>query len=188
MVTVVAGLATTLALPVAASAQTGQATAVQVTVAAADGTATTTLSHTGSLTSATDAREASQAAGAIDTIVSGEALHATTIGWSDQVASEASIANVTVNAGVSSITADFVMARVTDAAGNAGTATVRIDGLTINGQPVAVSGKRNQRVDIPGGVVLINEQSSGGAVVNALHIVVDGAEDVVIAAAAARAQ
>jgi hypothetical protein len=184
-------LAAGLGWPASADAQTaiGQASAALVTVGAADGTSTTTLSDTGSLSSSTDARESSQSSGAIESFVSGEALHATTIGWSDQVASEASIANVSVTAGGSSISADFAMARATDAPSNGGNATVRIDGLSINGVAIPVTGKRNQRVDIPGGVVVINEQrTSGGAlVVNALHIVIDGGEDVVIASATAKA-
>jgi hypothetical protein len=147
------------------------------------------LVDTGTLNSPTDARESSQTTGAIGSLVSGEALHATTIGWSDQVSSEASVGNVAVTAGGTTVTADFAMARVDAGKGNpAGAAEVR--GLAINGYPVVVTGARNQRVDMPGGVVLINKQvkSGGGLAVNALHVVIDGAADVVIASASAKAQ
>ncbi len=80
---VVAGL---LAWPAAGAAQTltGDAKAVDATVL---GTATT-LADTGPLASPSDPLEASLDTGAIPSVLSGEALHATTIGWTDQVASE----------------------------------------------------------------------------------------------------
>ena len=149
----------------------------------------TVLSDTGTLNSPTDARESSQTTGAIGSLVSGEALHATTIGWSDQVSSEASVGNVAMTAGGTTVTADFAMARV-DAARQTETGTSDVRGLAINGFPVVVTGAKNQRVDVPGGVVLINEQSKGGRglAVNALHVVIDGVADVVIASASAQAQ
>ena len=165
----------------AAATVSGQARAIQANGAV--------LSDTGTLNSSTDARESSQTTGAIGSLVRGDALHAATIGWSDQVASEASVGNVVVAAGNTTVTADFAMARV-DAArtSEAGYADVR--GLAINGYPVVVSGQKNQRVDFAGGVVLINEQSRGGGglAVNALHVVIDGVADVVIASASGKAQ
>jgi hypothetical protein len=147
------------------------------------------LSDTGTLNSPTDARESSQTTGAIGSLVSGEALHATTIGYSNEVASEASVANVAMTAGGTTVTVDFAMARV-DAGKGSDTGTADVKGLAINGYAVVVSGARNQRVDVPGGVVLINEQvkSAGGLVVNAVHVVIDGTADVVIASATAKAQ
>ena len=52
---------------------------------------------------------------------------------------------------------------------------------------VAVSGNANQVIDIPGGRVVINEQSAsaGGISVNALHVIVDGIADVVVGSATA---
>ena len=178
--TTVASLAVLSSMLTAATVS-GQARAIQ-----ANGSV---LSDTGTLNSPTDARESSQTTGAIGALVSGEALHAATIGWSDQVASEASVGNVVVTAGGTTVAADFAMARV-DAAGAQEAGTTDVRGLSINGFPVAVTGARNQRVDVPGGVVWINEQSRGGGglAVNALHVVIDGVADVVIASASAKAQ
>jgi hypothetical protein len=163
-----------------AATVSGQARAIQANGAV--------LSDTGTLNSPTDARESSQTTGAIGSIVSGEALHAATIGWSDHVASEASVGNVVVAAGSTTVTADFAMARVDAGKSEVGSSDVR--GLAINGYPVVVTGQKNQRVDFAGGVVVINEQSKagGGLAVNALHVVIDGVADVVIASASAKAQ
>jgi len=178
--------------PVPGSAQTisGQARAVQATVAGLLGTNTAVLSDTGTLSGPTDAREASQGMGAISNLLTGEALHATTIGWPDQVASEASLANLALNVAGNTIGADLVMARALSALGATGAGAVNIDSLLINGVPVGVTGEPNQSVWIPGGQVVINEQrtSAGRTVVNALHVVVDGVADVIIASATAAIQ
>jgi len=164
-----------------AATVSGNARAIQ-----ANGTA---LSDTGTLNSPTDARESSQTTGAIGSLVSGDALHATTIGYSSEVASEASVGNVAVAAGDTTVVADFAMARVRAVKGT-DDASADVRGLAINGYPVVVTGAKNQRVDVPGAVVLINEQfkSGGTLTVNALHVVVDGVADVVIASASAKAQ
>jgi hypothetical protein len=149
--------------PVASAAQTvaGHARAVQATVASPIGLTTTTLADTGTLGGPTDARDASQLTGSIPALLSAEALHATTIGWDDQ-------------------------ARVTAVQGAAGNRTSSVAGLTINGVPVDVSGLANQTITIPGGAIVINEQA--GDAVNAIHIIIDGTADVVIASASASAQ
>jgi len=165
---------------------TGIASAVQATVL---GT-TTTLASTGTLSDSTDARENSQLTGNVPSLLTGEALHATTIGWPDQVASEASLAALALSVGGTTIGADFVMAEATALLGAAGSGTSLVDNLSINGVPVSVSGVPNQIFYIPGGRVVINEQatSPGGMVVNALHIIVDGVADVVIGSATAGIQ
>jgi hypothetical protein len=61
-----------------------------------------------------------------------------------------------------------------------------IDNLAINGVPIVVTGNPNQTIPIPGGQVVINEQTTsqnGTTVVNALHVTVNGVADVVISAA-----
>src|SRR5213594_1388750 len=75
--------------PSAGDAQTviGQASAVQATVLGM----TTEMADTGTLGGTSDAREASQITGSVPSLLTGEVLHATTIGWPDQVASEASV-------------------------------------------------------------------------------------------------
>jgi hypothetical protein len=168
----------------AGNAQTvsGSARAVQATFA---GSGTTSLADTGTLGGATDAREASAPAGSIGSSVSGQTLHATTIGWSDQVSSEASLAALSVRVGGNTITADFVQARVISAARRSSSAT-NVKGLVVNGSAIDVTGTPNQTITISGGTIVINEQV--GSVVNALHIIIDGQADVVIASASASAQ
>ena len=181
-----------LAWPGAARAQTvsGQARAVQTIVSGAFGPATTTLSDTGTLAGAGDARQASQLAGSVPSLVTGGVLHATTIGWSDEVDSEASLADLALTVAGNTIGADFVMARARAIVGASIVGLVNIDNLSINGVPIAVTGSANQVLVIPGGRVVINEQlaSPTGTVVNALHIAVDGVADVVIASATAGVQ
>ena len=70
--------------------------------------------------------------------------------------------------------------------GNRGVRTSTIDDLTINGVPTTVTGAANQTIAIPGGTVVINQQN--GNVVHALHIIVNGVADVVIASASANPQ
>jgi hypothetical protein len=180
----IAVLMALLGWPAPGGAQTvsGQARAIQATVPVIG---TTTLADTGTLGSAIDAREASQSAGSIASLVSGEALHATTIGWPDQVASEASVADLALTIAGTTIGAGAVLTEAVARLGAAPAGTVTFDGLVINGMPVD-STAPNQTIYIPGGRIVVNEQiaSAGGIVVNALHIVAGGV-DVVIASASA---
>jgi hypothetical protein len=169
-----------------AESASGQSQAVRAIVASSEGASTTTLADTGTLGGSTDAREASQETGSISSYFSGEALHATTIGFPDHVESEASVANVALNIADTTINADFAMSRVVaDRGSDLGTTDVR--GLMINGVPVTVSGARNQSINISGGVLVINEHKKSGSrlTVNALHVIVDNVADVVVASAAA---
>jgi len=172
--------------PADSSAQTvsGQARAVQATVVTPLGLSTSTLADTGTLSSATDARDASQLSGSVDSLVTAETLHATAIGSSDQVASEASVAGLAVAIAGTSVNAGFAQARATT--GNNGVRSATVHDLSINGVPIDASGAANQTIAIPGGTIVINEQT--GNVVNALHIVIAGVADVVIASASANAQ
>jgi hypothetical protein len=183
-----AGLATPPLL--AGQTVSGQARAVQASVVGLTGTTTSVLSDTGALTDSSDARQASQVAGAVASLLRGGTLHATTIGWPDEVASEASIADLAVTLAGTRIGADFVMSRVRAVQGSAASGSTDVSGLTINGVPVQVTGAPNQTVAIPGGRMVINEQqtTSSGTVVNALHVVVTGVADIVIASASAGVQ
>jgi hypothetical protein len=179
------------AMPAAAQTVSGQARAIQTSIVDSLGGITTTmLGDTGTLGGATDWREASAPAGTVTSIISGNTLHATTIGWPDQVDSEASVSDLAIRVGVTTISADFVMARSSALLGLSNTNNVGIDRLSINGTQVAVTGNPNQTITIPGGRVVINEQpaTSAGTVVNALHISVAGVADVVVASATARVQ
>jgi hypothetical protein len=162
----------------------GNAKAVQASVLGS----TTALADTGTLGGTDDAREASQVTGSIPSLLGGEVLHAVTIGWPDQVASEASIGNLGLTVAGITVAADFVMARALAIAGAAGGGSSTIDNLVVNGVPIAITGLPNQTLAIPGVQLVINEQtisSTGAAVVNALHLTVNGVADLVIASATA---
>ena len=151
---------------------------------------TTVLADTGTLPAGTsDALQASQLTGGVGSLLTGEVLHAVTIGYPDQIDSEASLATLTLSVAGTSIGADAVMARAMAVAGG-GVGISSIDNLSIDGVPVPVTGDPNQTVGIPGGVLVINEQQVSGdgtTVVNALHAIVDGVADVVVASATAGA-
>src|SRR5258708_7334359 len=185
-----------LAWPAASIAQlstaptvVGDASASRVSVLGTLGTATTTvLADTGPLGGINDARDASTDTGSVPSVLAGEVLSAGTISWPDEVDSVASLANLNVNVAGVGITADLIVARASQVLGAAGSGSSSLDNLSINGIPVTVTGAPNQAVWIPGGQVIINEQtisSTGTAVVNALHVAVTGVADVVIASATA---
>jgi hypothetical protein len=194
-------VASLLAWPVASQAQllgigdpinltptvTGTASAVQVTSLGI--VTVTTLASTGTLSGLTDAREASQLTGSVPGLLSAEVLQATSIGLSNGVASQASLGNLALGVGGISIGADVVLAQAEASAGSA-TGSAVLGNLTLNGAPLAVSGDANQTISVPGGQLVINEQTAtgGGITVNALHLVVDGVADVVLGSATAGVQ
>ncbi len=179
-------LAVLLSWPVVGGAQDvmGQAMGVQATVLGA----MTILSDTGTLADSTDAREGSLLTGNVPSLLTGEALHATTIGWPDQVASEASLGSLGLTVAGTGISADFVMARALAVLGSAGSGLTSIDGLMIGGVPVFPTGDPNQTISLGVVSVVLNEQipSAGGITVNAMHVkTIDGLTDVVIGSAKA---
>lgn len=175
-----------LAAPVLVEGQTVSGRAQVVQVIESTGTPSTILGDTGELSDSNDARETSQVDGSIAALLSGGTLHAATIGWPDEAASEASIGNLSITVGDNTIQADFVMSRVKAVQGAAAVGSVNIDRLVINGTPVGVSDTPNQKLAINGGHVVINEQvtTASGTVVNALHVVV-GEKHLVIASVSA---
>lgn len=189
LLAVAAIVAALLIWPSAGEAQlvTGQARAVQATVFSLFGGTTTVLADTGALGGPSTALHASALTGNVPSLLTGETLHATTIGWSDQVASEASLGRLALTVAGTTIGADVVMARARAILGRGGAGTSNIANLSINGAPIPVTGAPNQTILIPGGRVVINEQQTSPAstVVNALHVIVDGVADVVIGSATA---
>ncbi len=172
------------------TAITGDAAAVRATLFGALGllTTTTALADTGTLSGVNDARDASMDTGTVPSVLTGEVLSAGTISWPDEVDSAVSLANLNMNVAGVGITADSVVAQASQVAGAAGTGSTTIDNLLVNGTPIAITGTPNQIVGIPGGQIVINEQSissTGTAVVNAIHVTVTGVADVVIASATA---
>ena len=180
-----------LAWPAVAMGQSvsGSATAVQASVPGM----TTALADTGALTDAGDIREASEMTAAIPSLGGADVLHAATgssiTDWSapDYVASEASLADTGLTVAGNFISAAFVMARALAAVGESPVGTSEVDGLSINGVPVDVTGQPNQTVWLLGGKVILNEQipTSTGTTVNAVHVIVGGVADVVLASASA---
>jgi len=186
-------LASLLAWPAVGVAQTvtGQAAAVQATVfSLLGGTTTLGLANTGSLSGPTDALEASQLTGNLLGALTAEVPSATTIGYPDQVDSAASLANLSLTVGGTTISADSILATATALLGATGSGNAFIGNLLINGVPVGVTGQPNQTISIPGGQLVINEQavSPASTAVNALHATVSGVADVVIGSAVAGIQ
>src|SRR2546427_2934777 len=172
------------------TAITGDAAAVRATLFGARALPTTPppLADPGTLSGVNDARDASMDTGTVPSVLTGEVLSAGTISWPDEVDSAVSLANLNMTVAGVGITADSVVAQASQVLGAAGSGTSYIDNLSINGMPVAVTGAPNQTVWVPGGQVIINEQtisSTGTAVVNALHVAITGVADVVIASATA---
>jgi hypothetical protein len=168
------------------------ASTITQTVTATTGSllgATATLADAGTLAAGTnEALQASDLTAGIPSLLSAEALHATAIGYSDQIDSEASLVALDLTLPGTSIGADFVMARATAANASGTSGISNIDRLTIDGEPVWVSGAPNQTISIVGGVLVLNEQVTlpdGTMVVNALHATVDDVADVVVASATA---
>jgi hypothetical protein len=167
----------------------GSASAAQATVLGILGAGpTTALAATGTLASVNNALDASLVAASIPAVLSAETLSAATISWVDQVDSYASLGNLNMTVAGISITASSALARASQVLGSPGTGSSALSNLSINGTPITVTGAPNQAIWIPGGQVIINEQtisSTGTAVVNALHVTVTGVLDVAIASATA---
>jgi len=191
LIAIVAGL---LASPSRSAVQTvaGRASAARaITSSLLGGATTTALADTGSLAAVGDDRNASLASGGVPPWLTAEVLDALTISWGDQVVSQASTFNPRVSVGGVVVSADFVMSRASAALGQPGDAFSIIDNLSIAGVPVAVTGAPNQTIALPVGRVIVNEQTVSGAgtvAVNALHAIVPGVADVIIASSTAGIQ
>lgn len=163
---------------------TGQASAVTAVVLGN----VTSLANTGTLSSASEPLGAGLGAGSIPGLVSADALHAATMGWSDQVVSQASLGNLALTVAGTGISADFIISTARAVSGAGGSGLTSIEGLSIGGVPVSPTGLPNQQISLPGLSVTLNEQiqSAGGIVVNALRVqTLDGLINVVIGSAKA---
>jgi hypothetical protein len=189
---ILAVIASVFLWPAIAAAQTvnSQAAAVQATVVGLLGNTVLGLANTGTLNGPSDARDASQLTGNLLGALTAEVPQATTLGLGNQVDSQASLANLALSIAGSNIGADFLIAQATAVLGGAQSGSANVTNLSLNGVPIAVTGDPNQRLAIPGGTIVINEQqvSPAGMVVNALHVIVGGVADVVIGSASAGIQ
>src|SRR5437667_48415 len=163
--------------------------AVHATVFGILGTATTTaLADTGVIGATNLEQDVGQDTGSVASLLTADVLSSSTYSYADEVDSVSSLGDLNLNVGSVSITADSVMAEASQVLGAPGSGSSFVDNLAINGVPIAVTGDPNQTVAIPGGQIVINEQtisSTGQAVVNALHVTVTGIADVVLASASA---
>ena len=178
----------------------GQATAVKGTVA---GIPVGPLADTGPISPSGDTREATvleypivglpdPTSGAL----TAEVLHAAVVAGGNSSSAEASVASFALTAAGQSIAASFLMARAS-ATCNGSAATVtgssEIADLTVNDQSVEVTGRANQTISLPAGLgkIVINEQVTGSSAsanegditVNALHVVIPGVAELVVASA-----
>lgn len=148
----------------------------------------TGLVDTGTLTSPSEPLGTGLSIGSIPGVLTAESLHATTMGWTDQVASAASLSNLAMTVAGTGISADFIQSRALAVSGAAPTGITSIEGLSIGGVPVPVGDAPNQSISLPGLTITLNEQTrtASGIIVNALRVrSLDGSTDVVVGSAKA---
>jgi len=126
----------------------------------------------------------------LNSLLMAEVLAASTSGASGKARSSASLANVVVLPGSpAQVTASFVRAE-TEATCSGVSGGSEIADLTFGGMTIMVTGEPNQTVTLPGGATLIiNEQTTASngtsrqIQVNALHLIVPGVAEVILASA-----
>lgn len=172
----------------------GHATALRTSVSTLLGTTTTALAATGSLVNEHDVRGAAALTGQVPGVAAAEVLRASTIssnsGWSlgDRVWSDASLAGLAVTVAGARISAAFATAQAVAPLGAVATGRSSVEGLAVNGVPIAVTGTENEAIMLPGLRIVVNEvqRTASSITVTALHITsLDGAVDVVVASATA---
>ena len=113
-------------------------------------------------------------------VLAAEVAHASVVAQGNSSSAEAFVANPTLTALGNEIRADVLRSQAEARCDGAGAASAsgssEIVGLTVNGQPIAVSGRPNETVRIGGVTIIINEQTgsangnSADITVNALHV------------------
>jgi hypothetical protein len=178
-----------IAQAVSTTTFSGEATVVQATVPLLSPTPIV-LGDTGPLPSTGGAQDATLLDVTVPQLLTAEAIHAATVGQGDRSRAEASIAAVNLTVAGNTIAADFLTARalaLCTPGGPAVSGSSELVTLTVNNQSVTVAGTPNQTVPLPaGGSIIINEQksaNSGTIDVNALHVIVPGIAEVVVASA-----
>jgi hypothetical protein len=146
------------------------------------------LADTGPLSSEGGAQDATLLDASVPQLLTAEALHASTVGQGDRSRADASLASVNLTVAGNTIAADFLTARalaLCTSNGASVSGSSELANLSVNNQSVSVAGTPNQTVALPGGgSIIINEQNSpnsGTIDVNALHVIVPGVADVVVA-------
>jgi hypothetical protein len=167
----------------------GRATVVQANVVPVT---SVKLVDAGPLPPEGGSQEASLVNASVPGLLTAEVFHATAVAMGDASRAEASVADINLTVAGNTIAADFLMARAA-AFCNQGSASAsgssELAALVINGQSINVSGQPNQTISLPGGAVIINEQSQtvqgnrADMTVNALHVMIPGIADVIISSA-----
>ena len=166
------------------SAVIGQAAAVRATVLGI----TTSLADSGTLSDPSQPVGTGQTLGSIPGLVSAESLHSAAMGWTDQVASQASLSNLALTVAGTGISADYIQSTAQAVSGAAASGVTAIEGLMIGGVAVTATGIPNQLISLPGLSVILNEQTqtASGIVVNALRVrTLDGLTNIVVGSAQA---
>ena len=168
-----------------ATSYSGRATVLQATVLGLP----VVLADAGSLPPSGGAQEASLLNASVPGLLTAEVLHASTVGKGNASRSEASVAELSLTVAGNTISAGLLQARAAAVCRDGGptaSGSSDIAALSLNGQTVTISGEPNQKVQLPIGEVIINEQTSKGAgdiTVNALHVFVPGVADVIVSSA-----
>lgn len=167
----------------------GRATVVDATVLGV----ATVLGDTGPLPESGGAIENSILEVAVPDLLTARVGHASSVGQGNRAYSASSVADLDLTVAGSSISANFLGAEARAVCNKDGTVSLEgkshVARLTVNGAAIEVTGEPNQRVDLPAGYIIINEQTRerdgeyGAITVTALHVVVPGTADVVIASA-----
>ena len=169
-----------------ATSYSGRATVLQATVS---GLPPVVLADAGPLPPSGGAEEASLLNASVPGLLTAEVLHASTVGQGNASRSEASVADLSLTVAGSTISAGLLQARaeaVCTDGGATASGNSEITALSVNGQTIALTGAPNQTVPVPGGEIIINEQTSAGPgdiTVNALHVIVPGVADVIVSSA-----
>src|SRR6266566_4582608 len=169
-----------------ATSYSGRATVLQATVL---GLPPVVLADAGPLPPSGGAEEASLLNASVPGLLTAEVLHASTVGQGNASRSEASVAELSLTVAGNTISAGLLQARAAAVCRDGGptaSGSSDIAALSVNGQTVTISGEPNQKVQLPIGEVIINEQTSKGAgdiTVNALHVFVPGVADVIVSSA-----
>jgi hypothetical protein len=162
----------------------GRATVISGTALGAN----VTFGDTGPLPSQGGLLETSLLRASVPGVLVAEVIHASTIGRSNVVRSEASVASVSLTVGGNSISASFLFARAEAGCVNGSPdlgGRSELAELKINGQVVSVGTAPNQTINLPNGRVVINEQTrtTNSITVTALHVIIPGIADLAIARA-----
>ena len=144
-----------------------------------------TIGDTGPLSASGGAKSLDLLTVQVPGIIGAGVAHAETQGGNDLASSEATVANVSLGLLGVGIAAQLIGSH-TGAVCEGGSEAVSggsdIAGLVINGQSITVTGAPNQTIQVPGGRVVINEQTrtSDSITISALRVVLNGLADVVV--------